>query len=285
MAPPGPPHCPSEARHGGGAGAGGGSAGAAASAPTTTVQLLEIEGDMLSCDADYIAHQCNCTTRGAKGLARAMFSRFPYADTYRRGARRVAGACDVWGDGSPHRRFVLNLYGQHGVGKGVPRGNGGGGGNGGGSVGGGGGGGGGRRQRRRGGGGGRDGGGGGGGRRGGDGKPAISLVDPANGRPDDSKEAREEYFQQSLCAFEQLVGTPFTGSIAFPFGIGCNLAGGDWPKYRSMIMDFARRHPGASVMIYKLPGARLPRQRPRKQKQKRKQHQRTRGGMGTAAAI
>ena len=103
---------------------------------------------------------------------------------------------------------------------------------------------------------------------------ALSLVDPANNRPDDSKEAREEYFQQSLVAFERLVGTPFNGSVAFPFGIGCNLAGGDWPTYRSMIEDFAQRHPGARITIYKLPGARLPASRKQKRQSRRKRGQR-----------
>ena len=172
---------------------------------------------MLTCDADYIAHQCNCVTRGAKGLAKAIFSRFPYANTYRRGLQRAVGTCDIMGDGTSARRFVLNLYGQYGVGKGKRRGKG-----------------------------------------GNSGAGRISLTDPVtDDLPDDSREAREAYFQQSLAAFERTVGAPFTGSIAFPFGIGCNLAGGSWPRYRSMILEFARRNPGARVIIYKRPDAQL----------------------------
>jgi O-acetyl-ADP-ribose deacetylase (regulator of RNase III) len=42
-----------------------------------------IEGDLLDCDAQYIAHQCNCTSKSSSGLAKAIFEKFPYADIYK----------------------------------------------------------------------------------------------------------------------------------------------------------------------------------------------------------
>ena len=41
-------------------------------------------------------------------------------------------------------------------------------------------------------------------------------------------------------------------SIAFPFGIGCGMAKGDWSKYLAMINNFAIRHSSVKVVIYKL---------------------------------
>ena len=41
-------------------------------------------------------------------------------------------------------------------------------------------------------------------------------------------------------------------SIAFPFEIGCGLAGGDWEAYRAMLFQFARQHPSVKIVIYRL---------------------------------
>ena len=44
-------------------------------------------------------------------------------------------------------------------------------------------------------------------------------------------------------------------SVAFPYLIGCGLAGGDWQSYGAMVSDFARRvgEHGVRVTIVKLP--------------------------------
>jgi hypothetical protein len=42
-----------------------------------------VSGDLLAPGFTYIAHQCNCVSRGARGLAKALFARFPHANVYR----------------------------------------------------------------------------------------------------------------------------------------------------------------------------------------------------------
>jgi hypothetical protein len=45
--------------------------------------------------------------------------------------------------------------------------------------------------------------------------------------------------------------TPNIISIAFPYKIGCGLAGGKWEDYESMIYKFAKENPNIKVKIYK----------------------------------
>ena len=81
--------------------------------------FIETTGDLLKADEAYIAHQCNCVTTHAGGLAAELFRRFPYADTYAGrkfpidddAARAQFGTIDVLGDGISQRR-VINVYAQ-----------------------------------------------------------------------------------------------------------------------------------------------------------------------------
>jgi len=64
----------------------------------------------------------------------------------------------------------------------------------------------------------------------------------------DSSEERLQWFRQSLEGLpEKLRGQP---SIAFPSGIGCGLAGGDWEEYLTAIEEFADANPRIRVVIY-----------------------------------
>mmetsp|Transcript_45967 Transcript_45967/g.121563 ORF Transcript_45967/g.121563 Transcript_45967/m.121563 type:complete len:199 (-) Transcript_45967:305-901(-) len=78
----------------------------------------EIVGDILLAKEQYVCHQCNCVSRSAKGLAQALFSKYPWADVYRaRSAKPVPGTIDIrCGDGLK----IINLFGQ--VTPGKPRG-------------------------------------------------------------------------------------------------------------------------------------------------------------------
>lgn len=63
-------------------------------------QIREIVGDLLTVEADYIAHQANCVSVGSHGLAAAIFAKWPETDCY---ARRRAGdrrdvAAPTWRD-------------------------------------------------------------------------------------------------------------------------------------------------------------------------------------------
>jgi O-acetyl-ADP-ribose deacetylase (regulator of RNase III) len=59
---------------------------------------------------------------------------------------------------------------------------------------------------------------------------------PRYGR--DSAERRLAAFQQCLSHIAQIPSIAGK-SVAFPFGIGCGLAGGDWEKYEKVLSDWS----------------------------------------------
>lgn len=70
--------------------------------------------------------------------------------------------------------------------------------------------------------------------------------------PDSSKDghkAREKYFKSCLEKISQVENLE---SIAFPFGIGCGAAGGNWENYKDMIDNFADQLPDVRILIIKL---------------------------------
>ncbi len=80
---------------------------------------------------------------------------------------------------------------------------------------------------------------------------------PGEGEEDD--EVREKWFAQALDKLLQWCKEGEDQSklwkFAFPHGIGCGLAGGDWDTYAKMIDDFARRakkEANVETFIYKL---------------------------------
>jgi O-acetyl-ADP-ribose deacetylase (regulator of RNase III) len=88
--------------------------------------FLEVSGDLLDAPDAYIAHQCNCVSTHAGGIASAIFEKYPYANTYKERedlqpwqvvetAIAMFGTIDVLGDGDNQRR-VINMYSQLGPG-------------------------------------------------------------------------------------------------------------------------------------------------------------------------
>ena len=71
-----------------------------------------IEGDLFDATETYLCHQCNCVTKRAAHLAKAVFTKFPYADIYspRKGMDK-AGTVIIKGNGKD-QRFVVNMLGQ-----------------------------------------------------------------------------------------------------------------------------------------------------------------------------
>lgn len=70
-------------------------------------------------DSKYICHQCNCISSDSAGLAKNLFDKYPYADTYKgRGSRKpdILGKIDVKGNGE-NQRYVINMYAQFYPGK------------------------------------------------------------------------------------------------------------------------------------------------------------------------
>lgn len=63
----------------------------------------------------------------------------------------------------------------------------------------------------------------------------------------DGIKSREQYFRHCLIELSKLHNLE---SVAFPYGIGCSLAGGHWPTYLSMIKEFAN-NVDAKIFIYK----------------------------------
>ncbi len=87
-------------------------------------------------------------------------------------------------------------------------------------------------------------------------RPVISLFGQVEmGRPGaynrgvdipDSSEDRIGYFKAGLAEIAKLEPK----SLAFPFRIGCGLAGGHWPTYQKVLEDFAAQMPTTRVVLY-----------------------------------
>lgn len=71
-----------------------------------------VEEDISKCNYQYIAHQCNCTSKYFSGLAKTLFDEYPYADTYtNRLGRTKMGTISVHCDGDKDR-YIINMYAQ-----------------------------------------------------------------------------------------------------------------------------------------------------------------------------
>jgi hypothetical protein len=69
--------------------------------------------------------------------------------------------------------------------------------------------------------------------------------------PDSAKD-RLQYFKSSLDDLATKI--PLDTSLAFPYKIGCGLAGGKWLDYLQMIEEFHMKNPSLKIKIYKLEG-------------------------------
>lgn len=65
-----------------------------------------------------------------------------------------------------------------------------------------------------------------------------------------STEPRLIFFRKCLDAILEQV--PPGSSFAFPYMVGCGLAGGDWSSYLALLTEFAQRHPVKKVTLYRL---------------------------------
>ena len=148
--------------------------------------LRFVEMDLLSSPAQFIAHQCNCTSRVAKGLAKDIFTRFPHADTYGTGSTRVPGTIHVAGNAG--ERPVINLHAQVGAGG-------------------------------------------------------------ASRRKGDNQEERLLLFRECLRRVRDIEGLV---SVAFPYKVGCGMAGGKWEEYEAELRGFAENLPNVDVAVCRL---------------------------------
>jgi O-acetyl-ADP-ribose deacetylase (regulator of RNase III) len=68
--------------------------------------------------------------------------------------------------------------------------------------------------------------------------------------PKETSGMRISWFTGGLYQIAKKIKTEAT--IAFPYQIGCGLAGGDWNTYYGMLVEFARRYPRFKVVICQL---------------------------------
>jgi len=134
-----------------------------------------INDDIFVTGAKYIAHQTNCISNSAAGLAQKVFEKYPYANTYiNRVEKAVPGTIDVFGDGIFYRN-IINMNAQY--------------------------------------------------------YPGESILDT-----EDTESNRKIWFHQCLLKISEIENLQ---SIAFPYKIGCNLAGGNWDWYQRKLEKFS----------------------------------------------
>eukprot|EP00434_Breviolum_minutum_P042846 symbB.v1.2.038155.t1/scaffold5849.1/size23116/1 len=178
--------------------------------------LEVVEGDLLEAPEQYIVQQSNCATTYAAGLAQAIAEKFPHADVYRPHVRKERGT--LQGD-CPGTIAVMGGTCAE------------------------------KDQDKR-----------------GvinlfaqfcpgkpkQGKGPVEYKGIAGGKDVvDDKKQRLEWFKATL----QQVSTLDLESVAFPYQIGCGLAGGDWDQYHAALEEFAvqMKERNVKVKLYKMP--------------------------------
>eukprot|EP00438_Fugacium_kawagutii_P006264 Skav222651 [mRNA] locus=scaffold997:205789:207644:- [translate_table: standard] len=185
--------------------------------------MEEVAGDLLEAPEQYIVQQSNCATTYPAGLAAAIAEKFPHADVYKPEARKRRGT--ERGD-CPGTIAVM----------GGPCAT--------------------EEQEKRG---------------------VINVFGQfCPGKPNkrtrgrvnykgieagidvvDDEQQRLEWFKAAL---QQIAELPDLESVAFPYQIGCGLAGGDWKQYQAALNDFAQqvKDQHVQVKLYKMPEAAKP---------------------------
>jgi len=73
----------------------------------TSGYIKIVNGDILDSTETYIAHQCNCVSMDAKGIAKVIFDKYPYADTYsKRTKHNIPGTIHIC-------KNIINMYAQY----------------------------------------------------------------------------------------------------------------------------------------------------------------------------
>lgn len=93
-------------------------------AASSSFNIIYEEGDIINATEDYICHQCNCVSTGAAGLAKALFNKYKWANTY---IHRTPdeefkhfdkpGTVAVMHNGVPDIPNIVNMYAQYRPGK------------------------------------------------------------------------------------------------------------------------------------------------------------------------
>lgn len=173
-----------------------------ASSSSSGGKIVYVEDDILESKEDYICHQCNCVTKEALGLAKSIFTKYKYANSYvHRGFADEydnhfdePGTISIMHNGYPDQPNIVNMYAQYFPG---------------------------RCHLKKG--------------------PDIETYDK-----------RLRWFKQCLNELGKRIRKDST--IAFPYGIGCGLAGGRWDDYYRLIEEFVEQfgHMIQYVKIFKI---------------------------------
>jgi O-acetyl-ADP-ribose deacetylase (regulator of RNase III) len=136
-----------------------------------------IDEDLLEAKEQYIAHACNCVSNNSAGIAKSIFDKFPYANTYiNRIEKDQPGTIKILGNNN--QRFIINMFCQ--IYPGAPK------------------------------------------------YPTFGL---------DGIISREKYFHKCLMEIAKIFNLK---SIAFPYGICCGLAKGNWDHYLGTLNNFEK---------------------------------------------
>jgi O-acetyl-ADP-ribose deacetylase (regulator of RNase III) len=75
--------------------------------------LQTINADIFTTGAKFIAHQTNCLSTNASGIAKEIFKRYPYSDAYtNRKVYSEPGTIQICGDGLI-QRGIINMFAQY----------------------------------------------------------------------------------------------------------------------------------------------------------------------------
>jgi hypothetical protein len=97
------------------------SSSAAALPPALHSVAILPNADLLRCSEPFLIHQCNCVSKGARGLAKSLFQAFPAANVYaRRAGPSTPGGIDL-AAASP-ALTVVGLFAQYRAGDPAPLG-------------------------------------------------------------------------------------------------------------------------------------------------------------------
>ncbi len=175
------------------------------SAPISNQSTINvIKGNILYAKDKYIVHQTNCCTINAKGLAKDLFKKYPWANIYKNRENKHStpgtieissavnipmGCRDISGRTSANvkDKIIVGLMGQY---------------------------------------------------------------YPGKANYSDTVENRQQWFKSGLLKLSELLKPGDT--VAFPYKIGCGLAGGDWNTYMNIITEWCKSLNGITINIYKL---------------------------------
>lgn len=145
--------------------------------------IIEVTGNLLDIDAQYIAHQCNCRSTGSAGLAKQIFQKYPYSDIYKKGRdHRRMGMIHI----ARGEKNIINMFAQFYPGK----------------------------------------------------------------SKEDGVDTKHERLKSFISCLQKILEIEDLKSVAFPYGIGCGLAGGDWNDYKKILEAFSEKAFNKDIKVY-----------------------------------